>query len=86
MLQPKLTRFRALLVEPELKAEFEEQKKSGPLSGMHNALQAAAGGSAPAGAGGSSGFDLASWMAGMPKNSQGGASGNDAREGGARRR
>lgn len=73
-------------MDPELKAEFEEQKKNSPLSGVHSALQAAAGGSAPGGVGGASNFDLASWMAGAQKSQQGVTSGADVREGGARRR
>jgi hypothetical protein len=53
---------------------------------MHNALQAAAGGSTPGGAGGASNFDLASWMAGAQKSQQGATSGAEVREGGVRRR
>ena len=81
--------LRALFpVDPELKAEFEEQKNNSPLSGMHRALQgaAAAGGGTPGGVGGSSNFDLASWMAGAQNSQQGVTSGTDVREGGARKR
>lgn len=70
-------------IDPELKAEFEEQKKNSPLSGMHNALQAAAGGTP---SGGSSTFDLASWMAGTPKNQPAVTSGADVQEGATKRR
>jgi ER membrane protein complex subunit 7 len=78
-------------VDPELKAEFEDQQKNSPLAGMHSAIQAATGGgSAPgAGMGGAGGFDLASWMAGSGKGGQqqgGTTSGAEVREGGARRR
>jgi len=83
---PKLTYLRLITVDPEMKAEFEEQKKNSPLSGMHSALQVAAGGSAPGGVGGASNFDLASWMAGATKSQQGVTSGADVKEGGARRR
>jgi ER membrane protein complex subunit 7 len=76
-----------LPVDPELKAEFEEQKNNSPLSGMHRALQEAAGaGGAPSGVGGGSNFDLASWMAGTPKSQQGVTSGADVKEGGTKRR
>ncbi|KAF7503775.1 hypothetical protein GJ744_003267 [Endocarpon pusillum] len=39
-------------IDPDLKAEFQEQQKNGPLAGMHSALQAAASGVS------SSGVDL----------------------------
>lgn len=75
-------------MDPELRADFEEQKTNSPLSGMHRALQDAAvgGGSSAAGVGGSSNFDLASWMAGAQKPQRGVTSGADVMEGEARRR
>jgi hypothetical protein len=78
-------------VDPELKAEFEDQQKNSPLAGMHNAIQAATGGGSASGAGvgGAGSFDLAGWMAGSGKSGQQGGtptSGMEVREGAARRR
>lgn len=45
------------VVDPETRAEFEEQQKSSPVSGLLN-RQAAQGGAG--------GFDAAAWLAGAP--------------------
>lgn len=47
----------ALLVDPELRAEFEKHSRTSPISGAtRNAMQG--------GGGGPGNFDLAGWMAG----------------------
>lgn len=72
-------------MDPELRAEFEEHKKSSPFSNMLQQAASGAGG-APSGIGraGSGGFDLASWMAGAPKRPlEGFSSGTDAKDTGA---
>ncbi|KAL9111584.1 MAG: hypothetical protein Q9227_004072 [Pyrenula ochraceoflavens] len=74
-------------LDPELRAEFEEQQKNSPLAGLSKAVQGQ-------GAGGAAGgFDLASWMAGAQSQSQqpqqqggGEATGQDAKGGGSARR
>lgn len=53
--------FSFLSVDPEMRAEFEKQSRSGPLSGASRSAALAAG-AGPGGAAG--GFDLAGWMAG----------------------
>ncbi|KAL9620292.1 MAG: hypothetical protein Q9160_005191 [Pyrenula sp. 1 TL-2023] len=65
-------------MDPEMRAEFEEQQKSSPLAGVTKAMQGGGGG------GGASGFDLASWMAGAPQQqgSSSASSGADVRGGG----
>jgi ER membrane protein complex subunit 7 len=65
-------------VDPELRAELEEHKKSSPFSNM---LQQAASGAGGAPGGSSGGFDLASWMAGAQKSPlEGFSSGTDAKD------
>lgn len=90
------SQLTSITVDPELRAEFEEQKKKGPLSGMHKAIQDATGGAG--GAGGTAGgdpvpgagsignFDLASWMAGAQKENAGVSRGTDAGQSGKRRK
>lgn len=74
-------------MDPELKAEFEEQKNNSPLSGVHRAIQeATGGGGSSGGVGGVSNFDLASWMAGKQKSQQSVSSGTDVNEGGTKRK
>ncbi|KAL1968749.1 hypothetical protein VTN77DRAFT_1575 [Rasamsonia byssochlamydoides] len=51
-------------MDPEIRAEFEKQSRSGPLSGAsRSALAAGTGAGGPGGAA-AGGFDLAGWMAG----------------------
>ncbi len=74
-------------MDPELKAEFEEQKNNSPLSGVHRAIQEATGaGGTPSGVGGVGNFDLAGWMAGKQKSQQSVSSGTDVKEGATKRR
>ena len=62
-------------MDPETRAEFEEQQKRGPLAGMTRAMQGQGPASSAAG-----GFDLAGWMAGAQQGRE--SSGSDVRGGG----
>ena len=68
-------------MDPEMKAEYEEMQKKGPVSGLTKAMQGSQGGGA--GGGGLAGFDLAGWMAGAQKQMSGTtqSTGSDARSG-----
>jgi len=67
-------------MDPEMKAEYEEMQKKGPVTGLTRAMQ----GQGPASSGG---FDLASWMAGAPQTQTGTrTTGTDVRDGGIRER
>jgi hypothetical protein len=66
-------------MDPEMKAEYEEMQKKGPVSGLTRAMQGQGPASSAAG-----GFDLAGWMAGAQQQ-QGSTktSGADAKDGGS---
>lgn len=52
-------------MDPEMKAEFEEMQKSGPVGGIMGAMQGQSSG------GGAANFDLASYMAGAQQKPEG---------------
>ena len=52
-------------MDPEMRAEFEESQRKGPMAGL---MGAAAGGKAPGGD-----FDAAGWLAGQTRKIDGGA-------------
>lgn len=67
-----------MIVDPEMRAEFEKQSRSSPMSGAtRGAIPGAAGG------GGPPSFDFAGWMAGTAPGPMSGGGGGGAVEGGA---
>lgn len=60
-----LTIELSFAVDPEMRAEFEKQSRSSPISGATRNAMASGGGGAPGN------FDLAGWMAGTAPRTAG---------------